>query len=209
MSKSITPVTFVCDTCGSDHVRRDAEVCWNADTQQWVVASVLDSAHCRRCGDECSLRERALQSVDHVLCSVETFLEGFEGDSEQEGITEMLEQARAVRRRAASIEGAARDVVQGWDSPEITKAIADLESALARNDAPLYGVDPVLSYVESFLEGFKDDPKQEGISEMMTQLMVIRLRVAAIEDASWALVRGWESQRGGGAVQDLASALSL
>ena len=51
------PVTYVCSTCGSDDVSRDAWAEWSVGEQRWVLRTEFDYAHCHRCDRETSLVE--------------------------------------------------------------------------------------------------------------------------------------------------------
>jgi alpha-D-ribose 1-methylphosphonate 5-phosphate C-P lyase len=42
-------VRMVCETCGSEHVTRDAWAQWDAGAQQWVLGAVYDYAFCHAC----------------------------------------------------------------------------------------------------------------------------------------------------------------
>lgn len=49
-------LTYVCSICGSENVKRDAWVAWNASAQTWEVADVFDDGWCDDCDGETSLR---------------------------------------------------------------------------------------------------------------------------------------------------------
>jgi len=53
-------VQMVCSTCGSTNVRRDAQVAWNTDTQDWELTAVFDHADCEDCGGETNIEEQPL-----------------------------------------------------------------------------------------------------------------------------------------------------
>jgi len=53
-------VEYICATCGSNHISRDAWADWDSATQQWVLGAVFDYAHCHRCEGETSLDERTI-----------------------------------------------------------------------------------------------------------------------------------------------------
>lgn len=53
-------ITIHCSTCGSEDVRRDASVAWNAELQTWEIVTVFDNADCEECGGETSLTEREI-----------------------------------------------------------------------------------------------------------------------------------------------------
>ena len=48
---------IVCRYCGSHAVLRDAWASWDFEKQQWVLADLLDHAHCCDCDNETSLEE--------------------------------------------------------------------------------------------------------------------------------------------------------
>lgn len=51
------PKILVCKECGSDDVLLDAYARWNAKTQQYELAQVLDSGHfCNTCGQACKVK---------------------------------------------------------------------------------------------------------------------------------------------------------
>lgn len=56
-------VTYVCETCGSDHVTRDAWAEWDAGTQKWMLGAAYDYAFCHRCQNETHLEEVALKRI--------------------------------------------------------------------------------------------------------------------------------------------------
>ena len=49
------PIAYVCCDCGSDEVKRDAWIAWNADAQLWEVANAFDDGWCDNCGGEARL----------------------------------------------------------------------------------------------------------------------------------------------------------
>jgi hypothetical protein len=53
------PIKIVCADCGSDNVRRNADVAWNVETQEWdQIAAVFDNGSCEDCGNsDASLEE--------------------------------------------------------------------------------------------------------------------------------------------------------
>lgn len=61
------PVTYVCSTCGSDEVSRDAWAEWSVDEQSWVLRTEFDHAHCHRCDCETSLIEVELNPPEKVV----------------------------------------------------------------------------------------------------------------------------------------------
>lgn len=44
------PSPYVCARCGSEAISREAWAQWDADAQQWVIATLFDFAHCHSCG---------------------------------------------------------------------------------------------------------------------------------------------------------------
>lgn len=52
-----SPIAIVCAACGSDDISRDAWGDWDVATQQWVLRTVFDYAHCHACDGETSLAE--------------------------------------------------------------------------------------------------------------------------------------------------------
>lgn len=50
-------VTFVCETCGSDLVTRDAWAEWDVDQQDWVLGAAYDYTFCHKCEGETHLLE--------------------------------------------------------------------------------------------------------------------------------------------------------
>lgn len=53
---------MVCGTCGSEDVSRDAWSDWDVATQDWVLRTVFDYAHCHACDDETRIVEVPVQS---------------------------------------------------------------------------------------------------------------------------------------------------
>lgn len=49
--------TYVCNTCGSDLVTRDAWAEWNVNEQEWVLGQAFDYAFCHKCEGETRLVE--------------------------------------------------------------------------------------------------------------------------------------------------------
>lgn len=64
------PVTYVCSTCGSDDVSRDAWAEWSVSEQQWVLRTEFDYAHCHRCDRETDLVEVQLSPAETVVLQV-------------------------------------------------------------------------------------------------------------------------------------------
>lgn len=60
ISEPASQVTIVCQTCGSDDVRRDADATWSVDAQEWELNTVFDHGDCEKCGQEATLVERPL-----------------------------------------------------------------------------------------------------------------------------------------------------
>lgn len=56
-------VNYVCKTCGSDLVLRDAYAEWDQDKQDWVIHAVYDAAVCEgECnGEGCQIEEVELK----------------------------------------------------------------------------------------------------------------------------------------------------
>ena len=61
------PVTYVCSTCGSDDVSRDAWAEWSLKEQQWVLRTEFDYAHCHRCDTETNLVEVQLNRPKKIV----------------------------------------------------------------------------------------------------------------------------------------------
>lgn len=55
--KAEPKLRMVCGTCGSDDVSRDAWDDWDVTTQDWVLRTVFDYAHCHACEGETRIRE--------------------------------------------------------------------------------------------------------------------------------------------------------
>jgi hypothetical protein len=55
--KEALKIRIVCRTCGSEDVSRDAWGDWDVATQQWVLRTVFDYAHCHACDTETRLEE--------------------------------------------------------------------------------------------------------------------------------------------------------
>lgn len=54
-------VTFVCETCGSDLVTRDAWAEWDVEEQTWTLGAAYDYTFCHKCEGETHLLEVALK----------------------------------------------------------------------------------------------------------------------------------------------------
>lgn len=63
MSETDKRIAFVCETCGSDEVSRDAWANWDTRSQQWVLGNVFDYAHCHGCDGETRLVEVELKGA--------------------------------------------------------------------------------------------------------------------------------------------------
>ena len=48
---------YVCRTCSSEDVLRDAWASWDKATQSWVLANTFDHTYCESCGEGCLLKE--------------------------------------------------------------------------------------------------------------------------------------------------------
>lgn len=57
MRRPDKPITFVCETCGSDTVTRDAWAEWDVEAQEWVLGAAYDYAFCHACQEGTHLRE--------------------------------------------------------------------------------------------------------------------------------------------------------
>ena len=55
-------ITFVCQTCGSDVVTRDAWAEWDAAQQRWSLGATFDYAYCHFCEGETRLVEVEINS---------------------------------------------------------------------------------------------------------------------------------------------------
>jgi len=60
------PVKRVCTTCGSDDVRRNADLIWSIIDQKWEIISEYDSFDCEVCGCGCQLEEVPLTEGEYV-----------------------------------------------------------------------------------------------------------------------------------------------
>jgi hypothetical protein len=61
------PVTYVCSTCGSDDVSRDAWAEWDVGEQGWVLRTEFDYAQCHRCDCETNLIEVQLAPPQKIV----------------------------------------------------------------------------------------------------------------------------------------------
>jgi hypothetical protein len=53
-------IQIICGTCGSTDVSRDAWGDWDVKSQEWVLRTVFDNAHCHDCERETRLIEVVL-----------------------------------------------------------------------------------------------------------------------------------------------------
>lgn len=53
-------VTYLCKTCGSKTVTRDAWAAWDEEAQDWVLGAAFDYAFCHDCDGETRLEEKPL-----------------------------------------------------------------------------------------------------------------------------------------------------
>jgi DNA-directed RNA polymerase subunit RPC12/RpoP len=60
-------VTYICSTCGSDDVSRDAAAEWSVAEQKWELKTEYDNATCERCGDETRLIEVELSPPSRTV----------------------------------------------------------------------------------------------------------------------------------------------
>jgi len=51
-ARALSPVTPVCDVCGSADLIKDAAAAWDRDRQEWSLLSTYDSTTCQRCERE-------------------------------------------------------------------------------------------------------------------------------------------------------------
>lgn len=65
-------VTYVCETCGSDDVSRDAWADWSAEKQEWVLRTEFDYAHCHRCDCETNMEEVELIPRETIVIQQST-----------------------------------------------------------------------------------------------------------------------------------------
>lgn len=66
------PVTYICRTCGSDDVSRDALAVWSVPEQKWELRTEFDNANCERCGCESKLIEVELSPPKRVVITHST-----------------------------------------------------------------------------------------------------------------------------------------
>jgi predicted RNA-binding Zn-ribbon protein involved in translation (DUF1610 family) len=55
-------VEYVCPSCGSEEIVREAVVNWDATSQTWVVGTLYDDCICTQCD-----REIRVDAVERVL----------------------------------------------------------------------------------------------------------------------------------------------
>lgn len=60
-------VTYICSTCGSDDVSRDALAEWSVPEQKWELKTEFDNANCERCGGETRLIEVELNPPQRIV----------------------------------------------------------------------------------------------------------------------------------------------
>jgi hypothetical protein len=65
-------ITYICSTCGSDDVCRDAWAEWSVKEQEWTLRSTYDDAHCERCECETRLIEVELHPPKRIVIQVHT-----------------------------------------------------------------------------------------------------------------------------------------
>lgn len=54
-------IIFVCDSCGTAGVTREAWAAWDVETQAWALAELFDYAFCHSCHRRTQLKERAME----------------------------------------------------------------------------------------------------------------------------------------------------
>lgn len=62
-------VTYVCETCGSDDVSRDAWADWDVTSQNWVLRVAFDYAQCHCCDVKTSLRQIETMAPEELTLS--------------------------------------------------------------------------------------------------------------------------------------------
>lgn len=65
-------VTYICGTCGSDDVSRDALAEWSVAGQCWELKTEFDNANCERCGEETRLIEVELHPPRRIVITHST-----------------------------------------------------------------------------------------------------------------------------------------
>lgn len=60
-------VTYICSTCGSDDVSRDALAEWSVEEQKWELKTEFDDANCERCGCDTRLIEVELSPPARIV----------------------------------------------------------------------------------------------------------------------------------------------
>lgn len=58
-------INVVCRDCGSDEVRRDADVAWNPESQQWELNAIYDAGWCCECDCQSLVDEKITDPNDH------------------------------------------------------------------------------------------------------------------------------------------------
>ena len=55
---SLTRLNIVCGDCGSEEVTLNAAVCWDVETQEYMVVNIFDAGHeCGNCGNACNIKQ--------------------------------------------------------------------------------------------------------------------------------------------------------
>lgn len=94
---------MICSSCGctdQDQLRRDADVTWDKDAQDWRLCAVYDSNTCHACGDTDCLEEEPLERqgvaywVIHIVDDVDPVVHG-----PHKSADEQLAAARRIRRQ--------------------------------------------------------------------------------------------------------------
>lgn len=184
-----TAIIFVCATCGSDNIRKTGDLTWNAKEQKWEVAAIFDDASCEECDGECKVNERRLLPIDAIFGQADGFLVGFEDDPGQDGIDELIVLARTFFRRAAGIESAVLDYIERLGRPSGEASVNDIAHAIEFEHDKLPDLKEGVARLDDFLDGFVDDPSQEGIAELQSAIRACRDRAAAIEVSANVVVQ--------------------
>lgn len=71
MPTSDKRIVFVCETCGSDVVTRDAWAEWDTVEQRWVLGAAYDFAFCHACEEETRLKEVPLVGFEAAQASAD------------------------------------------------------------------------------------------------------------------------------------------
>lgn len=56
-------IIFVCESCGTPGVTREAWAAWDVGQQAWVLAELFDYAFCHRCHRRTQLEQRGAEGV--------------------------------------------------------------------------------------------------------------------------------------------------